>query len=334
VDRRTWAAFGALAGIWGSSFLFIKVAVVEVHPAYVALGRMGCGAATLLVILVVMRHRLPRGPRLWGHLSVAALAMNTVPFTLFAYGEQYVSSILAGMLNATTPLFTLVVAAMMLPQERATRRAVLGLLLGFGGVLLLLGVWQGFGGPTLLGSLACLVAAACYGVGGPYTRRFLVGGGESVYALSAAQLLAGTAQLAVVAPQLAGAPRPPSATAGAALLALGVLGTGVAYLLFYRVVQRATATTMSTVTYLLPVVATVAGVLVLDERLAWYQLAGALVVLGGVALVQSRPAAAPGGPAGEPVGRAAGAAVGRAAGEASAGAGPAEAAGAVAGARP
>lgn len=164
--RRWLPAYAALALVWGNSFLFIKVAVEALHPLHVTLGRMVLGAATLLLALAVTRRRLPRDARLWGHFAVVSVALTTVPFTLFAYGEQHVSSVLAAIWNATTPLCTLLFTLLLLREERPTRAAVVGLGLGFVGVLVVLGAWRPMSGGALAGSAACFGAAASYGIGG------------------------------------------------------------------------------------------------------------------------------------------------------------------------
>ena len=270
--------FVLLATIWGASFLCIKVLGEDWAAVHVALGRVGLGALFLLGLLAVRRTPLPRG-RVWLHLAVVALLMNAVPFTLFAYGETKVSSILAGLWNATTPLMTLLVMLTLIRDDRPDRRSLAGLAGGFAGVTILLGPWQGLGGDELLGHLACLAGAACYGLGLPYTRRHLSGRPEGGVALAAAQLVCGTAMLAVVAP-LAGVPTTAlEADAIASLLVLGVLGSGVAYVLTHAIIRAAGASTFSTVTYLIPVVSTALGVIVLSEPLGWNEPAGAAVVL-------------------------------------------------------
>jgi drug/metabolite transporter (DMT)-like permease len=282
-------AYLALAAIWGCSFLFIKVAVAQIGPVYLALGRVGIGALTLLIALPFLRARLPRDPKLWLHLFVIAALMNAAPFTLFGFGEQRISSVLAGIWNATTPLTTLVVLLTVFPQERFTAQRIAGLVFGFLGVLTVLGVWHGTGGAALAGQLMCFGAAVCYGFGLPYTRRFAAGRPESGAAIAAAQLLMATLQLAIVAP-LVGGPAPAiahlHAKVIASMLALGALGTGLAFLLNYGLIRSVGAGTMSTVTYVVPVFATAAGVLVLGEHLTWYEPVGAVVILAGVAVSQ------------------------------------------------
>jgi drug/metabolite transporter (DMT)-like permease len=212
-----------------------------------------------------------------------------IPFTLFGYGEQRISSVLAGIWNATTPLVVLPVAALVFRTERMTTRRVVGILLGFAGVLVVLGVWHGIGGVQFTGQLMCLGAATCYGIAIPYQRRFLNGSGLSGIAIPAGQLLMAALMLLVVAPLVAGAPPVPTALSldvVGSVLALGALGTGLAFVLNYRVIRYAGASTSASVTYLAPIVATVIGVVGLGEHLSWYQPVGALIVLLGVAVSQ------------------------------------------------
>jgi drug/metabolite transporter (DMT)-like permease len=221
---------------------------------------------------------------------VGALGV-TVPFTLFGYGEQHISSILGGIWNATTPLVVLPMAVWVFRTERITGRSAGGLLLGFVGVLVVLGVWQGVGGATLTGQLQCFVAAACYGFVIPYQKRFVMGSDASGLSLAVTQLLVATVALAVVAPLVAGAPPPLSGLSPevvASVLALGVLGTGFAFVMNMRNIRLAGASTAATVTYLIPIFAVVVGVIVLNVRLEWYQPVGALIVLAGVAVARAR----------------------------------------------
>jgi drug/metabolite transporter (DMT)-like permease len=310
VGLRSWLpGFLALAAIWGSSFLFIKVGVRELHPLYVTLGRVAAGALALLVVLAVRRDRLPRDPWTWAHLAVVAAVGVAMPFTLFGFGEERVPSMLAGIWNATTPLVVLPLAVFLFRTERMTPRRAVGLGLGFVGVLVVLGVWRGVGGAQFVGQLMCLGAAVCYGVAIPYQKRFIAGRAESGLAISAAQLLLATGQLAIVAPLFAGAPPAPtrlSTDVIASVLTLGALGTGLAFVINMRNIRLVGASTASMVTYVIPLFAVLVGVLVLDERLSWYQPVGALIVLVGVATTQgmfSRRTRDPAVPAGAaPVG--------------------------------
>jgi drug/metabolite transporter (DMT)-like permease len=287
---RSWLpGFIALAAIWGSSFLFIKVGVEELHPIYVTLGRAAAGTITLLVVLLVLRDRLPRDPKLWLHLAVTGVVGVALPFTLFGYGEQRVPSLLAGIWNATTPLFVLPLAVFLFRTEKMTARKTVGLSLGFVGVLVVLGVWQGVGGAAFTGQLMCFGAAVCYGVVIPYAKRFVTNRQESGLSLAAGQLVTATVLMAIVAPLVAGAPTPLgdlSAKAIGSVIILGAVGTGIAFVINMRNIRLAGASTASMVTYLIPLFAVLLGVLVLGEHLAWYQPVGALIVLVGVAVSQ------------------------------------------------
>ena len=287
---RGWLpSFLLLAAIWGTSFLFIKVGVRELHPLWLTFGRVAAGAAVLLVVLAATRDRLPRDARLWGHLAVVAALGVTVPFTLFGYGEQRVSSVLAGIWNAATPLVALPLAALVFRTEPLNRRRVAGIATGFAGVLVVLGVWRDLGGSQLTGQLMCFGAAMCYAVAIPYQKRLIAGRAGSGVSMASGQLLMALAQLAVLAPLLAGAPPAPAGLSPqvvGSVLALGALGTGLAFVLNLRVIRVAGASTSASVTYLMPVVATVVGVLILGEHLIWNQPVGALIVLTGVAISQ------------------------------------------------
>ncbi len=287
-SARAWLpAFVVLGVIWGTSFLFIKVAVHEVHPLWLTFGRVATGAVTMLVVLLATRDRLPRDPRLWAHLVVVAAVGVAIPFTLFGYGEQRVSSVLAGIWNAATPLVALPLAVVAFRTEKLTARRAVGLAIGFLGVLGVLGVWRGVGGSQLTGQVMCFGAAMCYAVAIPYQKRFIAGRTEAGVAIVTAQLLVAAAQLAVVAPLMAGAPPVPTHLSGRAVLSivlLGALGTGVAFVLNFRVIRLAGASTSTSVTYLMPLVSTLVGVAILHERLTWNQPVGALVVLAGVAV--------------------------------------------------
>jgi drug/metabolite transporter (DMT)-like permease len=283
------SSFLVLALFWGCSFAFIGVGLEALTPVQVVFWRLLLGLVALTAVTAVSRTRLPRSGRTWRHLLVLALLLNAAPFTLFAIGQQTISSVLAGIINATTPLATLLVVLVALPQEKPTRDRVGGLLLGFCGILVVLGVWRGFPGGELAGIIACLLAVGCYGLAFPYSRRYLTALPEGPVALATGQLLCATAIMLPVL--LVTRARPEDEVTGriiAAMLALGVFSSGLAYVLNFRIVAAAGATTASSVTYLTPVVATVVGVALLDEQITWNQPVGAAVVLVGVALAQGR----------------------------------------------
>ncbi|MBD0737740.1 DMT family transporter [Streptomyces sp. CBMA29] len=285
--------FAALGLVWGFSFLFMKVGNEAFAPLQVTLGRMVFGTAVLAVAVAVKRERLPRGPRVWLHLTVAAVLLNSLPFSLFAYSEQTIPSMLAGICNAATPLFSMLVSVVALSEDRPSRQRFAGVGLGFIGVLTVLGAWQGFSGQDPKGTIMALTAAFSYAVGWAYVRRTLSGTGSSHLAMSASQLSIGTAQLLLVTPFFTSMPDSYPLTSVLSVLALGALGTGFAFLIQYGLVAEKGPTIGSMVTYLIPIVATAAGVLLLGEALSWNEPLGAAVILVGAALTQRRPKAVP-----------------------------------------
>jgi drug/metabolite transporter (DMT)-like permease len=275
-----------LAFIWGWSFLFIKVILEDAPPTFLAWGRIVLGLAVLAVAIRRSGERLPER-RYWGHLAVLGLAMSVLPFMLIGLGEEHISSALASVLNACTPLFAAGFAAGLL-GERLRLAQLVGVAIGFLGVAVVAGVGgSDFAGSSVLGSLAVVLAGAGYGFGFAYANRFT--GGLSALQLSFGQLLAGTVILAPVAAVDVAAGRVelgPLATV--CLVLLGTLGTGYAYLLNYRTLQESGATVASLVTYLVPLIAVAAGVVVLGEPFSIRLVIGGLIVVLGVALVQGR----------------------------------------------
>ncbi|MEU8846453.1 DMT family transporter [Streptomyces sp. NPDC048564] len=278
--------FAALSLIWGFSFLLIKVGTDGYAPFQVTLGRLVFGTAVLAVAMAVKRERLPRGVRTWGHLAVAALLLNALPFSLFAYAELTIPSTLAGICNATSPLWGMALSLVALSEDRPTRVRVAGLGIGFLGVLTVLGAWQGFHGLDATGTAMALLASLSYPIGWIYVRRTLAGSGESHLSLTGAQLLLATVQLAVVTPVFTAAPTRFPMLPLLAIVALGALGTGLAVLMQYGLVAEVGPTTAQMVTYFIPVIATAAGVAVLGESLSWSTPVGAVIVLVGAALTQ------------------------------------------------
>jgi drug/metabolite transporter (DMT)-like permease len=288
------AQYTLLASIWGLSFMLMKIGNETLDPIQVSFARMIVGAVVLGAAVLVKREQLPRGFRLWGHVLVVSALFNSVPMSLYAWSETRVSSIVAGIWNGMTPIFVLMVVLAAFPEERPTRERIAGIAVGFVGVLVVLGPWSGLGGQSLAGNLAALAAALCYGLGYPYMRRYVATTRESGLALSFAQLVCATVSLAVVTPFVTAAPSHVSARSLAAVAALGALGTGFAYVLQYAIVRQVGTTTAATVTYVIPVVATIAGLVFLGESLRWNEPVGAVVVLAGVALTQGRLRYVPG----------------------------------------
>jgi drug/metabolite transporter (DMT)-like permease len=279
---------GVLALLWGSGFLWIKLALTGLSPVQITVIRCALGAGVLLVLARAGGQRLPR--KLWGHLAIAAFFCNALPFLLFGIGEQTVDSGVAGVLNATTPLFAVLIGLVIGAERGLTPVRVTGLVLGFAGVLLIFAPWQQEG-LVGVGALALLGAAASYAVAFAYMGRNLVGKGGPI-AVSAAQLTAATGLSAVMIP-FDGTPTTPNATAIVAVVVLGIFGTGFTFYLNYRIIEDEGATSAATVGYLLPVVSVALGAIVLDEPLTVRIVVGMAVVLAGVALTRSALAKRP-----------------------------------------
>lgn len=279
-----------LAAIWGCSFLFISVGVRELPPLYLALGRVIAGSLVLVTILAVKRESLPREPRLWLHSFVVGAIGSAIPWTLFGYGEQRIPSLLAGIWNGITPLIVLPIAVLLFRTETFSLQKVSGLIIGFAGMLVVLGAWNVEGGADLTGQALCMLAAVFYGLAIPYQKRFIAGTTLSGTALSASLLLCATVQLAIVAPivtrQAPPAPWSLSIEVVLSVVALGALGSGLAFVLSLRNIRLIGASRSSMVTYLMPVFSILVGVIVLHEHITWYQPVGGLVVLLGVAVSQ------------------------------------------------
>ncbi|NOL45431.1 DMT family transporter [Kribbella sandramycini] len=291
VPVRAWLpTMLTLAAIWGCSFLFISVGVRELPPLYLALGRVLAGAVVLLAFLAIKRESLPRDPKLWLHSFVVGAVGSAIPWTLFGYGEERIPSLLAGIWNGITPLVVLPIAVLIFRTETFSIQRGLGLVVGFGGMLVVLGAWNVSGGADLVGQLLCMLAAVCYGIAVPYQKRFLAGTTLSGTALSATLLLCATLQLAIVAPLITRQSPPMPWTLSietvASVLALGALGSGIAFVLSMRNIRLIGASRASMVTYLMPIFSILVGVLVLREHITWYQPVGGLVVLLGVAISQ------------------------------------------------
>ncbi len=275
-----------LGTIWGSSYLFIKVAVEGFPPILLVEGRLLLGAAVLLVIRWWMRQRWPARP-VWPHLVVMALLGNVVPFLLIAWSEQHIDSGLAAVLNATTPFFTVLCGVLVFRVEQLTLCRAVGVALGFVGVAVLSGAGlAAFRSASTQGQLAVLASSACYGLGFAYARRFAHG---APLALAAAQVGLSAVLLSPLV-FVSGVPRDlhPTVPQLLALGTLGVVSSGVAYVLYYRLIASAGAVVASLATYLMPPVGVVLGWAVLGESIGWRLIVGVVLILAGMAVVQGR----------------------------------------------
>src|SRR3984957_7327351 len=286
---RSWLPTYIVLGItWGCSFLFIKYSLGFLTPFGVAFGRCALGALTLVIISSVRRIALPREFIVWCHLWVVAMCLNIVPGVLFAVAETRTTSIVAGIINALTPLTSLFFIVVVFRDEPVKRYQLVGLGVGLLGVLLVLGVWRGFGPNPWWAVAALLLSVTLYGLSFPYSRRFVIPRHLDPIALASTQVV--LAALTLTPTFLFDGTNGHSITvkSGLAVLALGAFGTGFAYIWNFRVMAAAGSAIASTVTYLTPVVAVIAGVLFLHERLTWFEPVGGLVMLLGAAIGQGR----------------------------------------------
>jgi drug/metabolite transporter (DMT)-like permease len=277
------ARLGLLSAIWGSSFLFIALGLRGLSPMQLVTGRLLVGAATLLILLRLRGLQLPKGRQAWTSLAIMALISNIIPFGLISWGQEHITSSLAAILNSTTPLFTGPLAAVLIPGEKMSKARAIGVLTGFVGVAVIVGVETS---GSIVAELAVVIAAASYGVGFVYARVKL-GKHGSPLSLSTGQILAAAAiMIPVAGVDVALQPPSPSLESVLAVAALGVGGTGISYVLFYRLIHDVGATTASFVTYLIPIFAVILGTIFLDDRLGANVLLGAALVIGGIALAE------------------------------------------------
>lgn len=287
-DLRWLPGFIALGVVWGSSFLFIDLALESLSAAGIVFLRGLLGAVSLAVILVARRDRLPGvGPH-WFHIAVVALLLNALPGFLFALGQQWVPSSLAGIVNATTPLMTVLVVVIAFREQKPTANQVLGIAVGLAGIILVTNILQRIEGLTILGVGVLLVATLSYGIAMPYAKRHVASLPYSPYSLATAQVGVSavlTLPGALIFGLTTGTITPPALWG---ILALGVLGTGMAYVWNYRNIELAGSVIASSVTYITPIVAVIFGVAFLQESLTLGQLVGGLLVVVSALLVQGR----------------------------------------------
>ncbi len=277
MHRREVVLLLTLASIWGASFLFIKLGVDEVEPAVVVLGRLVVGV-TVLVPVVLLRGAIPDLRAMWIPCVVLGALNNAVPYWLIAFAETRIDSGLAAVIQAAAPILTVVLATRIDPSQRVRGLRLVGVAVGFVGVALLVGVQEG---SQLVGALAVLGTATCYAVSVLYAGRTV----RSFPPLEVAIGQLGVGMLLALPFGLAQLPsEAPPAKAVAAIVALGALSTGVAYLLYFTLIARAGASRAILVTYLVPAFALVYGTVFLDEPVTVSALAGLVLILGGTAL--------------------------------------------------
>lgn len=270
-----------LAAVWGTSFLFIKIGVAEMSPDTLVALRLIIGALILVVALYVRGLRLPTNLRVWGDLFFLGIVGLVLPYVLITWGEQHIASNMAAILNATTPLFTVILTYVWTHEEQLSGLKLVGVALGFVGVLVAVGIGAAsVGSSSTQGQIAVLFAAFFYAISGIYGRRAFRGVPALIPATG--QVVCGAIVITPIALVLHGIPDPlPSFKAISAVVALAVFGTSFAYIMLYWLMDRIGASRTSMVTYLLPPFALIYGAAFLDERIAPNALLGlALVVIG------------------------------------------------------
>jgi drug/metabolite transporter (DMT)-like permease len=288
-SRVDWLLFVLLGFFWGSSYLFIKIGVeAGLPPLSLVTLRVAIGFLLLACVFLAARERLPRDARTYGHIAVIAVLSVALPFSLISWAEQAVDSSFAAIINGAIPLVVVVIAAVMLADEPLNRGRVTGLLVGFMGVAVVVGFDPGVLAGTNLAPVAALLGSTLsYAAGGVYARRYLAGVKPMVVAMleiGFALAIAGIASVAIEG----GISLPASLDAWVAVAWLGILGSGLAFLIFFRLLGRWGATRTSLVAYLMPTFGLVLGVLVLGEPLDVRLIAGIALVIAGIALVNLR----------------------------------------------
>ncbi len=290
MDATDWMILAVLSLMWGCAFYFLAIQLQELPPFTIVLLRCGLAALLLLGWAAITRLKLP-GPKLWLAFVVLALLNNVVPFVLYGFAQQHIASGLAGILNATTPLWGVLAAHVFTRDERATPAKVIGVLLGFAGVATMIGgdALGGIGG-NVLAQAACLIATLCYALAAIWARRF-VDAGVTPMGVATGQLVAATLvmiPLALIIDQPWTLPAPSLPVVGA-IIGMVLVSTVFAYVLYFRLVERAGASNSLLVTFTIPIVAILLGVILLGEVLLPKHIAGMALIAIGLAAIDGRP---------------------------------------------
>jgi drug/metabolite transporter (DMT)-like permease len=294
MGMREWLMLITLSLLWGGSFFFVGVAVAELPPLTIVTLRVGLAAITLWIIVLFMGLSLPKSPNVWVAFLIMGLLNNVIPFSLIVWGQTHIASGLASVLNATTPLFGVIVVGLLLVDERATAMKLVGVAVGFLGVVMMIGipsldsVKQG----TILAQIAILGAALSYAFASVFGRRFKAMGLKPII-IAAGQVTGSTALLAPVAFYVDGplallGPGSPSIMVWASILTLAVFSTALAYILYFKILASSGATNILLVTLLVPVSAIFLGLLFLNETLQWVNLAGMALIAIGLSAIDGR----------------------------------------------
>jgi len=286
-----WLVFFLLGAIWSSSFMWIKIAVQEVSPITLVAYRVLFGLLFGLAVITIQRVRIPRDLSVWRPLLLVGITNLAIPFFLISWGQQFIDSSVAAILDATVPLFTIVFSHLVLSDDKITLPKVLGLLVGFAGVVILMSNNIGASTSSLLGQAAVILASVFYAGSAIYIRKttqeipaILRSAGPLVSATAVMWLAAFLTERPVQVPQLAGT--------WAALLFLGFIGSGFAFVLAFYLIHEIGPTRSTMVTFLFPLGGVIFGVVFLNEQLTWQLAAGAILIVSSL-VIANRPAAEP-----------------------------------------
>ena len=284
-----WTLLLVLSVLWGGSFFFFKILVAELPPFTVVLGRVAFAAVALNLLLFVRRDPMPRDPKLWAAFLVMGILNNVIPFTLIVFGETRISSGLASVLNATTPIFTVLAAHAFTPNEKLSWRKACGVVFGVLGVTVLIGpaALSGLGRGDVVGEVSCLAAALAYAFAAIFGRRFR---GVAPLKVATGQVTASTIVLLPIA-AVVDAPwtlAAPSAHVWLAFAGISLFSTALAYILYFRILATAGATNLLLVTFLLPISAMALGVAVLGEPVTSQAVVGLALIGAGLVAIDGR----------------------------------------------
>lgn len=287
MSARNWGLLLLLSLLWGSSFFFYKVLVAVLPPITVVLGRVGIAAVAMNLWLLAQGQRMPLGGKLWLRFLLLGFLNNTLPFILIAWGETRITSGMASILNATTPIFMVMVAHWGTHDEKLSLGKALGIAFGIVGVIVLVGPAAFQGASAIWGELAVIAASCAYGFGGVYSRRF-----KDLTPLVAAtgQITGGTILLIPLSLWI---DHPltlpmPSGAVWASLAAIALINTALAYVVYFRMLATVGVTYISLVTFLIPVIALLLGAVFLGESVTLQALAGMAIIALGLASTDER----------------------------------------------
>ncbi|WP_418114794.1 DMT family transporter [Vibrio scophthalmi] len=289
MNARVWAMLLGLSLLWGGSFFFVGVAVRELPPLTIVTLRVGLAAITLWLVVLVSGIRLPSDPKVWRSFLGMGLLNNVIPFALIVWGQTQIASGLASILNAATPIFAVVVAGILLPDERITPLKCLGVALGFVGVVVMIGVPASSDVSNVLPQLAIIGAALSYSFAGVYGRRFK-GFGINPILTAAGQVTASTLVLLPITFVVEGVPNIANVSSNiwGAIVGLAIISTAVAYILYFKILERSGATNVLLVTLLVPVSAILLGSLFLNESLQTIHFVGMALIALGLSAIDGR----------------------------------------------